>query len=275
MTLPDFLIIGAMKAGTTSLYRDLLTNPEIFMPLEKEPESLLSDEVLSGRGRAAYESLFAPSQPEQCCGEASTGYTKLPDHAGVPQRALQLLGPELRVVYLVRDPVKRIVSHHHHSVTTGVFSIDDVNIAVREYPQLLNWSRYAMQAQTWIDVFSRAQVRIVRFEEYVSHRRETVAELSTFVGVTPRPELVEVDRIFNQSEGKPVPTTGWKRVRNSRLYRFTVRPLLSQGLRDRVRTMVMPKAPPPKGGPSDDTVAFIRAELADDARALDALIAQQ
>ena len=52
--LPDFLIIGAMKSGTTSLYADLKTHPSIFLPEDKEPSCLASDEVLTDAGQAPY-----------------------------------------------------------------------------------------------------------------------------------------------------------------------------------------------------------------------------
>ena len=88
MPLPDFLIIGAMKAGTTTLYRDLMTNPAIFFPSEKEKSHLLRDEVLTEAGRRDYEKLFRRARPGQVLGIAPTRYTNLPDCPGVPGRAL-------------------------------------------------------------------------------------------------------------------------------------------------------------------------------------------
>ena len=76
--LPGFLIIGAMKAGTTTLYHDLLTNPQVFFPLDKEPGNLASHDVLGEDGRGRYASIFKTARPDQICGEASTTYTKLP-----------------------------------------------------------------------------------------------------------------------------------------------------------------------------------------------------
>src|SRR5262245_34426917 len=86
-SFPDFLIVGAMKAGTTSLHRDLNLHPQIFLPEEKEPEGLCHDRVLSARGRRRYARLFRPSRAGQMRGEASTAYTKLPEWQGVPARA--------------------------------------------------------------------------------------------------------------------------------------------------------------------------------------------
>jgi hypothetical protein len=271
MPLPNFLIIGAMKAGTTSLYRDLLTNPAVFMPLDKEPESLTRDDLLTEPGRQAYEALFAPAKPAHAArGEASTAYTKLPDFAGVPARARQLLGSDLKCIYLVREPVSRIVSHHHHNVSAGLFTITDVNQAVREYPELLNWTRYAMQARPWIDAFGRDNVRIVLFERYTRDRRECVAELSAWLGVEPRPDLVDVEAVYNRSEGKPVITEGWKRVRLSGAYRRLIRPLLPTTVRDRLRQALFPKAPQRPAAPTPATVDWVYDQLSDEIREVSA-----
>ena len=116
MTLPGFLVVGAMKAGTTSLYRDLPTNPSVFMPIDKEPNNLLSDDVRTPQGLDDYARHFQRAGADQLCGEASTAYTMLPRHTGVPERALEVLGPDCRIIYLVREPVARIVSHHQHAL---------------------------------------------------------------------------------------------------------------------------------------------------------------
>ena len=91
MRLPDFLIVGAQKAGTTSLYFDLLKNPAVFMPSDKELGNLLDDDVCTPPGRAAYAKRFRRARPDQLCGEATTSYTKLPDHPGVSDRARRVL----------------------------------------------------------------------------------------------------------------------------------------------------------------------------------------
>ncbi len=119
MRLPDFLIIGAQKAGTTTLYRDLLANPAIFLPIDKEPGNLCEDDLLTDTGRSAYARHFANASTDQLCGEATTSHTKRPDVLGVPARARRLLGDKLKVIYLVREPISRIISHHHHELTSS------------------------------------------------------------------------------------------------------------------------------------------------------------
>lgn len=264
MTLPHFLIIGAMKAGTTTFYHDLLSHPGIFMPADKEPHALTRDAVLTDEGRAAYAALFEPATPGQKCGEASTGYTKLPDYPGVPRRAKAVLGPGVKLIYLMREPVARIISHNHHRFTAGIFKQGDIARNLRKHPELLNWSRYAMQARAWIDEFGRDALLLIRFEDYVSDRRAWIARAQRFLGVEPRPDLVNVDVYYNQSEGKPVMTDAWRAVRKYTGYRRFLRPLLPSSIKQRLRSMVLPKAPPRPDPPNAETVAWIIDQLRED-----------
>lgn len=274
MTLPGFLIIGGMKCGSTTVFRDLETNPRIFFPLDKEPENLCHDEVLTTPGRARYEAMFGKARQGQICGEASTAYTKRPDFEGMAQRAVNVCGPGLRVIYLVRDPVKRAISHHYHEYSRGNMPAD-INEAVQAVPSLVNYSRYAMQVEPWIEAFGAERVRIVRFEDYVSDRVGWNSRLCAFLGVKAHPELIDSDKVFNKSEGKAVMGGPWRLVAHSALYRKLVRPFLSTGLKDRVRGRVLPKAPPKPEPPSDATVAFIRAAVEADQQSLCGLLETQ
>lgn len=268
---PDFLIVGAMKAGTTTLYRDLLVNPEVYLPAIKEPHNLVHDTVLSAEGKARYAQLFRLAKSNQVCGEASTGYTKLPTNRGVPERAMSLIGPALKIVYIVREPVARIVSHHYHSYSSGIFS-PDIDQEIRKQPVLLDYSRYAMQIEPWIETFGRSNVLILVFEEFVASRRPMVRQISEFLGVTPNESLIDDQAIYNRSDGKPTRSPLWRKIRSSYVYRQYVQPYLPTRMRDRMRRAVLPKAPPRPDPPSEQTVALIREELAEDMERLRVLI---
>ncbi len=265
--LPDFLIIGAMKAGTTTLYVDLLENPAVYMPTVKEPGNLLTDDVCTARGSRAYARLFKSAGPRQICGEASTGYSKLPDQPGVPVRARRVLGEGLKVIYLVREPVSRIMSQHHHERFGGRISCG-IDEAVRRYPRFIEYSRYARQITPWIETLGAPQVLIVRFESYVKDRRGTVDTVSRFLGITPRADQIDTDAVHNRSSGKPVREGPFERLRTNAIYRNLLRPLLWGGVRDSFRRLLLPKAPHRAESASTDTVRYIIDELADDLRRL-------
>lgn len=263
MRLPDFLIIGAMKAGTTTLFEDLQTHPRVFMPLDKEPHNLCHDAVLTEAGRSAYAALFAAARADQVCAEASTGYTKLPDYPGVPARAVRVLGAGLRVIYLVREPVARIISHHHHAYGNGKCGAQ-IDREVRERPMFLDWTRYATQITPWIDALGRERVLVIRFESYVADRRGTVERVSRFLGIEPRPELIDASRAYNAAEAKVVNRGRFAWVSRNAVYRAVVRPLLSDGLKARARRLLLPRAPRRPDPPSPQTVEWILGELAEE-----------
>ena len=86
MRLPDFLLIGAMKSGTTSLYMDLADRKVVYLAENKEPHALCDDSVLTQAGQAEYAATYSKASPEQLLCDASTAYSKRPDHEGVPDR---------------------------------------------------------------------------------------------------------------------------------------------------------------------------------------------
>lgn len=263
MRFPDFLIIGGMKCGSTTLFRDLMTHPRIFFPLDKEPENLCHDEVLTDAGRARYAQHFASARADQLLAEASTAYTKRPDFEGMATRAHAICGQHLRILYLIRDPIARAVSHHYHDYARGNMpaSIDE---AAAAFPSLANYSRYAMQVEPWLDTFGPDQVRLIRFEDYVTNRPLMSSRICTFLGLDPRPDLIESDKVFNKSEGKAIMAGPWRLVAHSPLYRRLVRPLLPMRFKDRFKESMLPKAPPKPAPPSERTVETFRAAVADD-----------
>ncbi|MBL0921391.1 MAG: sulfotransferase [Phycisphaerales bacterium] len=260
MRLPDFLLIGAMKCGTTTLFMDLCAHPRVFMPDDKEPHNLCDDNVLTDEGRREYAALFAPARPDQKCGEASTGYTKLPTRTGVVERARKVLGPDLRLIYIVREPVARIVSHHYHLYSNGRTGkvIEDT---LRKDPRLIDYTRYATQVEPWIDAYGLDAVLIVRFESFIKDRRGHAAALHRHLGIEERPEVVNEDASANRGEGKPVARglTGFFR---SPLYKKVVRGLAPAGARKWAQRTLLSKAPDRPGPPRPETVERILDELA-------------
>ena len=272
MTLPTFLVIGAMKSGTTSLYRDLRSHPMIHLP-DKELSGLTVPGVTQGAGLRAYEHAFRTAPDGAQVGDVSTTYSMLPDFTGVVDRARTLLSPDTKIIYLVREPVARIVSHHHHDIANGRLSVD-IDTAVRSDPRLLNYTRYGLQLRPWIDAFGRQAVKVVTFESYVRHRSFTVSDICRFLEVPPS-ELEGVDQVHNASRGKPV-AFGWrKRLLSSRLYRHHIRPHFPDAVRQKAARITLPKAPPRPAAPSDDTVKFILSSLAPDIADLCAMAGQQ
>jgi hypothetical protein len=235
--LPSFLIIGAAKSGTTTLFGDLGEHRGIFFPVVKEPSDLTTDKVLTAEGRAAYARLFAASQPGQLAGEASTVYTARPQFDGAAERARRVLGPDLKLIYLVRDPIDRVLSDHRYSVQIGKPMAPDINVAIRQTPRLVAMSRYAYQLAPWIEQFGADRIRVVAFERYVDDRAAGVAALFDFLGLAPDPTYALPDA-RNKTSDVVAARGALKTLVRSDLYRRTVRRLVPQAVRDLGKRLV-------------------------------------
>jgi hypothetical protein len=269
--LPDFLIIGAMKAGTTTLFRDLEANPACFFSIDKEPHNLTREDVLTPEGRAAYGALFEKARPDQRCGEASTGYTKRPTFEGVAARARKVLGDGLKVIYIVREPVGRTVSQHYHTYTYKEpgRGIDE---AVRNSPELIDYSRYAWQLAPWLAEFGPSQVKIIRFETYVRDRVGTVNDVSRFLGIPERGDLIDPEAVYNKGDSRPMHKGIWTRINRSPIYRNGLRYLIPRQARELVYRTILPRGPERPNPPTLATVDYILDRVRDDCERLRVLM---
>ncbi|MCZ6773756.1 MAG: sulfotransferase [Proteobacteria bacterium] len=135
------LIIGAMKCGTTSLFRILAQHPEIAPSREKEPE-FFSDEAIFACGMDWYLDLWEwdPARHKIAL-EASTGYSKTPFRPGVAKRISEVENAKFRFIYMMRNPVDRIVSHTRH----GLYEdwSESLDEGITEY--MIDVTRYAIR----------------------------------------------------------------------------------------------------------------------------------
>lgn len=178
--LPSFLVIGAMKGGTDSIYRYLRAHPQVFMASTKELHFFV-EEINWSRGRAWYEQQFSAAGSPVAVGEASTSYSKYPFHRGVPERIAGLL-PEARLIYLVRHPIDRIRSQYLHHVLMGdeKRSIEE---AIIEDSNYVHFSMYAMQIEQYLQYFPRERFLVVVSEELRSTRARTMRRVHDFLGI--------------------------------------------------------------------------------------------
>lgn len=183
--LPSFLIIGAMKCATTTLYEQLLAQTGIFMPSLKEP-NYFSDDSQYAKGQGWYGGLFAEAQSGDLLGEASTHYTKLPQYPETLGRMRQLL-PEIKLIYVMRHPVDRLVSQYVHEWSQGKIS-GEINSAIETHPELVAYSRYGYQLQPFIDAYGRQSILPLFFESVKSNPQLVLEEVCRFIGYKGKPE---------------------------------------------------------------------------------------
>jgi hypothetical protein len=177
------MIIGAQKSGTTSLANQLAQHPQVCFASNKEP-AYFNRTPRWRDGLDAYHALFAPL-PGQICGEASTMYTFQPEWLDTHAR-LHEYNPELKLVYIMRHPVERIVSHYaFRQVRDRVrLSADE---AVLADPAYVNRSRYGVQLRPYIELFGRERIALLVFEEYIKDPRCALRDLAEFLGIEDAP----------------------------------------------------------------------------------------
>jgi hypothetical protein len=178
--LPNFLIIGAMKSGTTSVYGHLKEHPDVFMPAHKEPE-FFSDETVWKKGVSWYESLFNGRSTEKAVGEASTGYAKYPAFPYAAERIAKLL-PDVKLIYVIRSPIERIYSHYVHNYYAGR-EMRNLNEAVLEDEHYIQVSRYYMQIEHYLKYFPRENLKVVILDDLKTEPLAVMQDIYQFLGV--------------------------------------------------------------------------------------------
>jgi len=181
MSLPNFLIIGAAKAGTTSLYRYLRQHPDVYMSPVKEPAYYAS---ASGgadwiRTRPDYERLFDGATTQRARGEASPQY--LNDEAAPERIAADL--PGVRLIVSLRNPVDRAYSSYLGRLAGGT-ERRGVEDALRRGTYYFESSLYDAPLRRYLARFDRTRIKVLLFDELVADVRGTVHQVCDFLGVT-------------------------------------------------------------------------------------------
>ena len=199
---PTFLIIGAQKAATTSLWAYLRSHPEAHLPDYKESGFFVA-EMNWRRGLGWYESLFDGAGDAIAHGEASPFYTMYPFFDGVPQRIATVM-PDAKLIYVLRDPVERMRSMYVQLLADGTERrpMKDALLYDARYVVL---SSYALQLERYLACFDRSQILLLTSEELHDHREEVMRRVCVFLGVDPWAPMNLSDE-SNRSEGKRVPT---------------------------------------------------------------------
>ena len=199
MALSNFFIIGAAKAGTTSLHFYLDQHPQVQMSVNKEPHFFAgtSTGIPFPMGHVSklrdYERLFDPAFEVR--GEASPSYAAHPRRQGVPERIKKMI-PEARFIYLVRDPIDRTVSHYQHAVAAGN-EIRTLKQALADevedpYSYLTCQSFYARQLRRYLEHFPEERLMVIDQQELLNKRRETLKRVFAFLSVDEEFRLAAV-----------------------------------------------------------------------------------
>lgn len=203
--LPDFVVVGAPKAGTSSLARYLSLHPDIHMSNPKEP-NFFNDPAHYGRwnrGTLWYRTQFRSARA--ICGEASPGYAAWPARPRVAERMLATI-PAAKLIYLVREPLSRLRSHYLMQVRQGRFvgSFD----AFTSSPAAADAqcaSRYGTQLRHFLEFYPLERILIVESADLAARRDQAMAAIFRFLGVDDAFRSVGFTEEYNTNADRMFP----------------------------------------------------------------------
>ena len=234
MTLPNFLIIGAAKSGTTSLYRYLEQHPQVYMKVKEPgffayegrqvrlcgPEDQERFDARVVVERCAYERLFADVTTEKAYGEASVAYLYI---RGTAER-IRRYAPDMRLIAILRNPVDRAFSSYLHMRRDGreplpafeeALEAEDARVQAN-WDYIWHYTRlgfYYEQLQIYYSLFPREQIAVFLFDEFQQDPARVTQAVFRFL---------QIDDTFRPNTSLKYNVSGVPRMR--RLHQFVSRP---------------------------------------------------
>jgi hypothetical protein len=227
--LPSLLIIGAQKAATTTLAEDLSQNPAVCFGVEKEPGFLVERHYSVGTTRSRYAAHFRECSGQPIQADASTAYSMYPTYSCAPERARNLMGPNLRIIYVIRDPIERIISQYRHERSVGLVDMP-MDSALMHYSRYVDYSSYSMQIDRWLQFFPPCNFFLIYFESFIFHRQQTYREVCHFLGLPTSGIVIDASSVSNSSADAVRVKGVWRRIQTHRRYR-ALRTMLPGSLR--------------------------------------------
>ena len=179
--LPNLIVIGAQKCGTSVLHYYLSLHPEVSMSKPKELNFFIEERNWP-RGVEWYKAHFDPSA--RIRGEASPNYTAFPQHEGVPERMHSVV-PEAKLLYLVRDPLERIAAHWVHNYAKRREKGSLTETLAHPNTSYVARSMYAMQLERFLAHYPKEQVLVLQQSELRHERMKTLRTVFEFAGIDP------------------------------------------------------------------------------------------
>lgn len=233
---PDFFIVGAAKAGTTSLYNYLKLHPEVYFSPIKEPhyfstdiklEEMRSDfkkkvfidigEYINNnlgsprhgafvRDETHYQQLFSLVKNEKRIGESSVSYL----YSQVAATKIKAFNPEAKIVIILRNPVERAFSHYLMDLRIGYETrnfIEAVNADIQKDKK--GWGQshlyvelglYYEQVKRYLEVYSPGNIKIILHDDFKKFPKKVLSDVYSFLGVSDKSEEIDFSVRHNKAE---------------------------------------------------------------------------
>lgn len=190
--VPNLFIVGAMKSGTTSLHTYLAAHPDVYMSSTKEPGYFTPEEGYYPKDLDWYLSLFEAGAGHRVVGESSTHYTKRPVFDGVAER-IRKFSTDARIVYVMRDPVRRAISHYWHA-RRRFEEHRSILEAIEEVDVYRQFGDYPYQLEPYLSTFGSGQVYTLTFETLTRDPRAATNDVLEWLSLGALPDAVDFSR---------------------------------------------------------------------------------
>jgi hypothetical protein len=247
--LPDFIIVGAAKSGTTSLYHYISSHPDLYMSIPKEINFFSSQEIKKQNLYYDYHSVDRLDEYKKCfqkaknssvIGEGSVSYLSYPS---VPGKIKDLL-PDVKILILLRSPVERAFSHYLMDYRMGLIDCSFEDVVYRRSPdkkfnlffqQHIELGLYHDQVKRYLDVFGHKQVKIFLQEDLRDSKDKTMKDIFNFleVDVSYEPDMNQEHNTFSMPKNALV-----KKLYSSYFNRFLAGRLFSDTLKKKLKKLL-------------------------------------
>ncbi len=191
----DFIVIGAMKSGTSSIHRNLMNHPEVGLSHRKEINFFSH---YFHRGSDWYRKFLVPEK--KITGESSPNYTRFHKFPDTASRMAQTV-PDVKLIYIVRDPIDRIVSHVHHNLYRDRIQLKNLERNVLSMDDYVLTSSYHAQIQQYLQYYSLENILILDFADLRDNFEDLMNEVTDFLGIS-RFDFMNSMSAYNTSEKK-------------------------------------------------------------------------
>jgi hypothetical protein len=201
MPQPDFLIIGGMKCGSSSLHYYLSLHPEISMTKDKDLH-FFSNPKIYQKGLGFYQKYL--DENNLIKGESTVSYSMLHRFPETVNNILETLGNEIKLIYLVRDPIERIISHYIHNLSAGRerSNLNDFVSELTPESSYVQTSHYNKQISGFLKHFDKNNILILSSENLRDDRKQTLKRVFEFLGVDSHFYDSRFDHLRHRSKEK-------------------------------------------------------------------------
>jgi sulfotransferase family protein len=198
MRLPDFLVIGPPRCGTTWLAKALRSHPEVFMPARKELHFF--DATYEG-GIESYSAHFRAADASQQVGEATASYLH---ESGVADRIKETL-PDVKMIVVLRDPVDRLVSRYLNIRSAHFETNRDLDVfqKIEAKPEIVQEGLYHTHLSTYYGLFDASQIFVGMFSRIRDEPEAFLSDVYDFLGLSDGHKPTVINSKVNSALSKP------------------------------------------------------------------------